>query len=539
MGASTKPFLALQEDLSWFMSCPELRVLHVATGGDERSIVLHQVALAEGHPRNRSPFFVLEDAHTQGDDGWTTRADRMRVIHAARREAMAREGYKLPFLEPLERADKPLVTMALQIDQCLEAQRAVAELQGLVLVLAPARLEKPKAFVEAIGQLADSRALASVRFIVVEIGETAREPTAYRFKEAAMATTCFVDGEAQQRELGELLDAAAQAPSGASPEVQAGGAGPLDVCAPPRFGHPARDAELPPEFAAALKAELGPAAALVGPAGLLLKQRVFGAANAIQKGRFPDALRLQGEARDQCYSAGLTRLALLLETTRASYLFAASQKKPAKAAFEQAAERAEGTGLFDLAAQAFLGAASLCAVERDWYAAALLANRAGRAGEQSGEMALAIEAYRCAGQFALRVGAGSEKVAIDRWRRAIEIAKESPPEVSRHSSAPVVARALAKILIGKGAEAAAATLLKDADDWERGEGEQRSKKKRGKKRRRPTLTGTEVMATGPGVVRKLTDTEIAELAKPEPRSVTPTGTEILGDPPRGRDDVRG
>ena len=82
MGASTKPFLALQEDLSWFIRCPELRVLHVATGGDERSTVLQQVALSEGHPSNRSPFFVLEDAYTRSDDGWSVRAERMRVIHA-------------------------------------------------------------------------------------------------------------------------------------------------------------------------------------------------------------------------------------------------------------------------------------------------------------------------------------------------------------------------------------------------------------------------------------------------------------------------
>ena len=337
---------------------------------------------------------------------------------------MAREGYKLPFLEPLEHASESLVTMAMQLDQCLRCQGTVAELRGLVLVLAPVQLEKPKAFIEDLGRLAASGSLTDVRFIVVELGESAREPLALRFPDAAMVTTCLVDAQAQQRELSEAPRRRGE-------------------CAGRRLARSTGRRRRAPrrERAAAVRASgarrrdssrgrcgaQGGSRAVCcpgGPCGTPPTPARPRRSQRASEGQIADALHLQVEAREQCYAAGLTRLALILETTRASYLFAASQKKPAKAAFEQAAERAEGTGLFDLAAQAFLGAASLCAVERDWSAAALLANRAGLAAERSGETALAIEAYRCTGQFAIR--GGSEKVAIDRWRRALDLAKEAP-----------------------------------------------------------------------------------------------------------------
>jgi hypothetical protein len=539
VGASQKPFYALQQDLDWFMRCSELRVLHVATGGDERPIVLQQVALAEGHPRNRSPFFVLEDAHSKVDDGWTMRAARMREIHAARREAMARQGYRLPILAEAKEADTPLALFARQVFQCIEAQSSVPELTGLTLILAPGRLDAPKVFVESIARLADEKALGDVRFVIVELGDGLRAPLARRFQSALMESRCFRDRDAERQEFGALLDAASGAPEGASPQVQAGGAGPRDVLAPPRAGKPPRDAPLPPEVAATLSAQLGPAAALLGRAGFLLRQRVLGAASALQGGRVDDALRIQGEARDQCYAAGMEQLGILLEIIRASYLALGARRKPARAAYEAAAERATASGHSELAAQAFLGAGNLAALDKDWVNATRFANRAGQAGERGAQPALAIEGYRCAGQFALR--GGSDKVAIDRWKLAMEIAKAAPGDTASLSGAPVVARALAKVLHDKGAHASAAALLLEAEEIERAKGAE-PRRKRKKKSRAPKVTanGTEVM-TRPLRPKGPTDTEIAERVRPERKSVTPTGTEVLAEPlaPKGDDDVRG
>src|SRR5882672_1836997 len=109
MSASSQSFLALQEEISWFMECPEIRLLHITTSGADRAVVLQQVALAEGDPRNHGPFFVLEDAHTKDEPGWEVRAERMRVIHEARREAMAKEGYALGALPPLVHDARELV----------------------------------------------------------------------------------------------------------------------------------------------------------------------------------------------------------------------------------------------------------------------------------------------------------------------------------------------------------------------------------------------------------------------------------------------
>jgi hypothetical protein len=132
-------------------------------------------------------------------------------------------------------------------------------------------------------------------------------------------------------------------------------------------------------------------------------------------------------------------------------------------------------------------------------------------------------------------------VAIDRWKLAMEIAKAAPGDTASLSGAPVVARALAKVLHDKGAHASAAALLLEAEEIERAKGAE-PRRKRKKKSRAPKVTanGTEVM-TRPLRPKGPTDTEIAERVRPERKSVTPTGTEVLAEPlaPKGDDDVRG
>ena len=65
------------------------------------------------------------------------RAERMRQIHTARREAMAAESYDLAKLPLAEPAPSSLGALAEQVRQCLAAQSSVPELAGLVLVSPP------------------------------------------------------------------------------------------------------------------------------------------------------------------------------------------------------------------------------------------------------------------------------------------------------------------------------------------------------------------------------------------------------------------
>jgi len=464
-GPSHRVFATLADDLTWFIKCPEIRLLHVATSGTERPVVVHQLALTEGHSHNKSPFFVLEEAHTKDDPGWTARAERIGVIHEARRSAMATEGYRLPSIPALAEGAEPLAAVAWQLQQCLEAQKGVAELEGMMVVLAPTSIEQPQAFADSVLALVRSPSMSQVRFVVVELGSVLAKPFTHALGDAVMTNECAVDPAVYRKEMSEALAASAAAPVGASPEVASGGAGPKNVIAPPRFGKPSRDAAFTPEQEALLAKELGPAVALLGPSGALLRQRIFGAALAMQEGRFGAGVALQNEAAAQCFAAGLVKFGCILEVTVAGFLLHAGHGARARAAFDAAAARAEAAGLFDIAAQALLGLAAVLVVQGDLEPSTASYARAGELAQKGHMPILAIEAYRTAGQVALR--AHAEGAAVIAWRRALAIAEGTSPEALASSSAPTVARALAKVMQRNGSFDAAHSLLAQADDYER------------------------------------------------------------------------
>ena len=464
-GPSHRVFATLADDLTWFIKCPEIRLLHIVTTGTERPVVVHQLALTEGHAHNKSPFFVLEDAHTKDDPGWMARADRIGVIHEERRTAMATEGYRLPPIPALAEGAEPLAALAWQVQQCLDAQKGLAELDGLMLVIAPTSLEQPQAFADSVLALVRSPAMSQVRFIVVELGSLLAKSFAIALGDKLMANECAVAPSVYRQEMSDALAASAAAPVGASPEVASGGAGPKNVIAPPRFGKPARDAAFTPEQEALLAKELGPAVALLGPSGALLRQRIFGAALAMQERRFGEGVALQSEAAAQCFAAGLVKIGCVLEVTVAGFLLYAGDGARARAAFGAAAERAEAVGLFDIAAQALLGLAAVLVIQGDLEPSTAAYARAGELAHKGEMPILAIEAYRTAGQVALR--AHAEGAAVTAWRRALAIAEGTSPDALASSSAPTVARALAKVMQRNGSFAAAQSLLAQADDYER------------------------------------------------------------------------
>jgi tetratricopeptide (TPR) repeat protein len=456
---------ALAEDLTWFLACPEIRVLHIATSTTERPLVVTQVALSEGHGHNRSNFFVLEDAHTKDDDGWMARARQIAAIHEQHTARWAASGVSLHPILPVTKGKRDLVEAGWQLKQCLEAQRDVAELDGLVVVLAPSVLEKAKAFVKDIELLLQTPSLAPVRYIVVEVGKELALPLEKSFGKAVMCTECIVDPRQSSQEQNAMLAAAAVAPKGASPEASAGFAAPNeDMVAPPCCGKPARGSALSAEQKELLTKETGPSTALGGEAGELVRQRVAGAALAAREGRYRDAIALQNEALEPCRED--VQYACILELILAAYQFSAGDRDEARETFADVVSRSEAAGLAAIAVQAHFGLAAMHAIKKDFRRSVSHYARAGVLAKEGQSPTLAIEAYRAAGQDALRGHA--KKAAVIAWRNALAVADEAAAEAVKHSSAATVARALAKALRKGGSVDEADCLVAQADEYETG-----------------------------------------------------------------------
>lgn len=460
---SHRAFTDLADDVAWFIEVPELRLMHIGTTGTERPIALHQLALSEGHPRNRSPFFVLEDAHFSIEPGWIVRAERMAVIHEERRALLADEGLTLHTLEPLVHGANELATFGWQLAQCLKAQRDAAVLQGIVVVLAPGVVEDSAGMVASIVALTRDRELTHVRFIVLELGYSLANGLEAALGAGLLRSRCEVSPDAYRHEHLEAMKAAAHAPVGAAPEQLAGFASPKDVV-PPDLREVVRTTPLDPEI---LAKATGDAAPTMGPSNLALRQTILNAAVAAQGGDAARAVELQEKAARS--ASGLPHIAFILELILATYQMQAQRPTAARKTLENVAKRAESAELFDIVALSFTGLGATLAsshASQDVRDATWYYTRAGEFAEKANEPILAIECYRMAGQLAARTN--SEDSAMASWKRALGVASASPPDAAALSSAPRAARSLAKILLGHGSHAAAATLLDQADDLERG-----------------------------------------------------------------------
>jgi tetratricopeptide (TPR) repeat protein len=461
MEAYAKALRDLVSAVSWFVRAKEVRLLDVAVASDMRSAALQVIAGAEYLADNRSPFAPLEDGFEPRRDGWRERAERLRVQHEERRRGMEKEGHALPALPPRPEAASDLAAFGAQVRQVLDAA-STAGLEGLVVVLAPARLDGREAWGEAVAQLVGTSGLAGVRWIVVDVGEPALAALASSLGDRAMVHRCEVDEAAARRDLAEMLDAARAAPPGAPSHALLGAAWPRGVTPPPRRKR--RDAAGPPVDAEKI---VGPAIALAGPAGPELRARILGAALAVREGRGPEAVRLQREARDLCLDAGLTREGTILEVVLGSYLVRFEDPALAREAYEAAAARAEAAGHRDLAAQAHLGLGALHLVGRAPDRALEAYSRAAEHATAAGGLALvAIEAFRLAGQVASDMG--RPEIAAQAWRASVDAAARAAPVEAQASGAAEAARALAQHLRHRGQAAAADALLDQARRFELG-----------------------------------------------------------------------
>ncbi|WP_338872420.1 hypothetical protein [Myxococcus stipitatus] len=417
MDALTKPLERLHEEATWFARLKTLRLMHVTTSMQLRDSVLEECAALEFHPDNLSPLFLLEGAHTTVEDGWTARAEQLRLTHEARREALATEGSTLPALPaPPAKRTPPAAHFALQVHQVLNAK--CEPLDGALMVLCLSRVEKPRHFEDELRELVMDPTLEDARWVVVETDVCSLPRLLKELGEDALQVDARED-EARKHDAVKWLLAEDEEP------------------APPHAGTKSITPQLPPSRAVALRAE------------------VMKAAMAFREGRRHDALKHQAAAVRMCVEWRLPAEATSMELILGSYLAAMAEDKEHRAlaikSYAAAAHTAREAGLPQEEVQALLslGALQLQPVSlgsrltgRHVEEAAATYARAGRVAEDAKLSLLAIEGYRIAGQLAAG-RRGMKEQAAPLWSRALWIARGLPPSEAQATSAHEAARALA------------------------------------------------------------------------------------------------
>ncbi|WP_437715670.1 hypothetical protein WMF45_04155 [Sorangium sp. So ce448] len=428
------------------------------TSADLRATALRLAAAQELHPENRSPFVLLEDACTAASEGWSERLERLRAQHAERKARMEQEGVRLPELPERPVIGGPLASFGAQLMQLLNARADWHE--GLVVVLAPTRVERPDALCDALRVLLGASGLGAVRWILIDPEPAALEPVAGQLGEQAMRTVFLVDEAEAQRDLARMLDAAEAAPPDIVGPARVGAAWPRGVSPPLRPGHPPAD----PESIDALLREEGVSLPLAGSRGTELARLVLRAAQAMRRGQPVEAVQQQARARDLCVQADLAREATLMELVLGAYLVAAGDAGRAARIYVAARERAEQAGLPDLGAQAQFALGALHLRAREHAEAAVAYARGAALARESGSAILTIEALRLAGQAQLDVG--NADAAAQSWAAAIEVADAAGAPEVKASSAAEVARALAALFRRRGLRDKAERLEERSRDME-------------------------------------------------------------------------
>jgi len=463
MESIAEPLRRLEDAAKWFARATELSLLHVTCSADLRGAVLKTLAgNIEFHPDNRSPVIVLEDAWTTRDPGWRVRAQRMVEHWEGRVRVLAEEGIEVgsPSGPPPASAD-PFGAFGGWLDHVLRAIRS--PLRGLVVILAPTRIEDPAAFEEELRVLVARPELATARWVVVDVQEAPLDGLHGELGDRALRCECVRDDDAFAKDLDTML-------ASADPEMpgpaKVGAAWPRGVIPPARPGEPHPPSE---EEQQSMDVELAAAGAnpvLAGGQGARMQLHMVAAATSLRRGDEERALEQQAEACRIAYESGAQREALVQHLVLASYELAAGMEARAHADYSSASQRAEEWGCSLEHAQANL---ALALLEGRYGRHAEAAAHYGRAAESAGAAGatgLAIESWRLAGQMAAE--ANLEEGAAECFQRAIELAEDTDPQAARSSSAPEAARQLAARLRARGLGAQADSLERTANRLEEG-----------------------------------------------------------------------
>jgi hypothetical protein len=128
----TEPLEALRARALAWLHDGRARVLAAAVDPELGEGARALIASLEWAPDNARPFFVL------GHDGWAARAEELRGLYQARRDAFAGEGVALPALAAPPAGTEALAAFAWTLTAVARAfDGAAIGARGLAVVLAP------------------------------------------------------------------------------------------------------------------------------------------------------------------------------------------------------------------------------------------------------------------------------------------------------------------------------------------------------------------------------------------------------------------
>lgn len=463
MESVAKPLRRLEEDAKWFARATELSLLHVTCSADLRRAALKVLTGGiEFHPNNRSPVVLLEDAWTTADPGWSVRAKRMVEHWEGRVRVLAEEGIELGSLSGQRPASAdPLGAFGGWLNLVLQAVRP--PLRGLVVVLAPTRIEEPGAFEEEVRELVRRPELRGARWVVVDMQEAALDALHQELGDRALRCACVRDDDAFARDLDAMM-------TSVDPEMpgpaRAGAAWPRGVIPPDRPGQPSAPSEEAQQTVDVELAAAGANPVLAGPQGVRMQQCMVAAAVSLKQGDARRAIEHQAEACRIAYESGAQREALVQHLVLAGHKLAVGMEAEAHADYLSASQRAEEWGCPLEHAQASLALALLEARYGRHPEAAAHYGRAAASARAADATGLAIECWRLAGQMAAEADLDERAAAC--FQRAIELAEDAEPQIAKTSSAPAAARQLAARLRAKGLGAQADSLEHTANRLEEG-----------------------------------------------------------------------
>ena len=458
MESIAKGMRRLQEDAAWFARAKELRLLHVTTTADLAGAALKLCAGQEYHADNKSLFFLFEEPHLLGNDGWYSRSQTLRKQYTAKQQGLEKEGIRLAALRPPEKRTPPIAEFTQVLQEILHG--LAAPIEGVVLVLAPTRVEPGSTFAQELRSMIQSSTLSKVRWLVIERDELSARPLVDELRERALASEWLRDENEANKDLAALVgppDQIAQSAEkplgwqapGAMPDVEPP---PRVNAAPPLTDEQIREQGLSPEF--------------VKGGGQALQKALLGAALALKQGNHTDAIRLQSVAVELCGKLKMLKEQVINTLVLGSYYLASQARGPARKSYEQAVGLAAQHELRDQEAQGHLALGLLDAVEGQHQNAMAHYAAAAEIAEAAQSHILALEAWRTAGQLAYNLN--SHDTALQSWLRGLKLAAALEPKQAKATSAAEIARGVAAIFRARGNHSEAGTLDQQAFRYEHG-----------------------------------------------------------------------
>jgi hypothetical protein len=451
----------LHDDCAWFARAHETRLLVVRVSGDIRKTVIKLLPRYEFHADNRSPWPLLEEPYEPPAALWESRAARLLQDWQRRREAFARDG--LSAAKAVQRIDLDTSRatsnggLALFLSTCVAVVDALPPpLDGLVIILAPTAVQNIEALDADLTELITKQEFSRCRIVLVLDGEVGLPVRTLALVNPAIVCSCVPDPVQKRRDLDVLVESggdgrvvAGAVPHGVTP--------PRRINAPPPLDPASRDVALRAAGIDPLYLEHAP----------MLRSLVLRAALALGDGDHDEGIRLQTEAVRVSALTGMPQVGIVCQIALASYLSAAGRRPQALAELRGAIESAERHGFSDLQAQGYLAQGLLQTLDQKSVEAAAAYRRCAVIAESVNIGTLAIEAWRLAGQAALQAGATDD--AVRYLQQGLLVAGDLDPAARQQTSAPEVARRLAKFYADHGSLAQAQALNAQADAIENAE----------------------------------------------------------------------